>query len=155
MDDHIRRVEELFSAAKAEFKHLEFFYFHNCVYDYLWKNNRRRYGEQFAHLRHAAQVHPGLQADLRGRRDDEPLRSAAAWRHRWNTTTRKRGAVWLTAPRRPVFPRHAWLNPEPERLWEYRQSISVIRQGARQPDVRPHAGAGLESAMRALSRWRK
>ncbi|HEY1610166.1 MAG TPA: VWA domain-containing protein, partial [Paraburkholderia sp.] len=46
MDDHIRRTEELFSAAKAEFKHLAFFYFHNCVYDYLWKNNRRRHAER-------------------------------------------------------------------------------------------------------------
>jgi len=46
MDDHIKRVEELFSAAKAEFKHLEFYYFHNCVYDYLWKHNRRRHAER-------------------------------------------------------------------------------------------------------------
>ena len=48
MDDHIKRTEELFSAAKAEFKHLEFFYFHNCVYDHLWKNNRRRHSERTA-----------------------------------------------------------------------------------------------------------
>ncbi len=47
MDEHIARVEELFSAAKAEFKHLEFYYFHNCVYDFVWKNNRRRYAEKF------------------------------------------------------------------------------------------------------------
>ena len=47
MDEHIHRVEELFSAAKNEFKHLEFFYFHNCVYDFMWKNNRRRYSEKF------------------------------------------------------------------------------------------------------------
>ncbi|MFM8510041.1 MAG: vWA domain-containing protein, partial [Betaproteobacteria bacterium] len=47
MDEHIHRVEELFSAAKAEFKHLEFYYFHNCVYDFVWKNNRRRYAEKF------------------------------------------------------------------------------------------------------------
>src|SRR6201991_5174601 len=46
MDDHIKRTEELFSAAKAEFKHLEFYYFHNCVYDFLWKNNRRRHTER-------------------------------------------------------------------------------------------------------------
>src|SRR5260370_35578916 len=46
MDDHIKRVEEIFSAAKSEFKHLEFYYFHNCVYDYLWKNNRSRHGER-------------------------------------------------------------------------------------------------------------
>ena len=47
MDEHIHRVEELFSAAKTEFKHLEFYYFHNCVYDFVWKNNRRRYAEKF------------------------------------------------------------------------------------------------------------
>ena len=47
MDEHIHRVEELFSAAKTEFKHLEFFYFHNCVYDFMWKNNRRRFSEKF------------------------------------------------------------------------------------------------------------
>jgi len=48
MDEHIKRTEELFSAAKTEFKHLEFYYFHNCVYEYLWRNNRRRYTERFA-----------------------------------------------------------------------------------------------------------
>ncbi|MDP3619464.1 MAG: VWA domain-containing protein, partial [Ramlibacter sp.] len=48
MDEHIHRVEEMFSAAKAEFKHLEFYYFHNCVYDFMWKNNRRRFSEKFA-----------------------------------------------------------------------------------------------------------
>ena len=48
MDDHIHRVEELFSAAKGEFKHLEFYYFHNCVYDFVWKNNRRRFSEKHA-----------------------------------------------------------------------------------------------------------
>jgi uncharacterized protein with von Willebrand factor type A (vWA) domain len=47
MDEHIARVEELFSAAKAEFKHLEFYYFHNCVYDFMWRNNKRRYAEKF------------------------------------------------------------------------------------------------------------
>jgi uncharacterized protein with von Willebrand factor type A (vWA) domain len=48
MDEHISRVEELFSAAKTEFKHLEFYYFHNCVYDFVWKNNRRRFSEKFS-----------------------------------------------------------------------------------------------------------
>ena len=48
MDEHIQRVEELFSAVKTEFKHLEFYYFHNCVYDFMWKNNRRRFSEKFA-----------------------------------------------------------------------------------------------------------
>ena len=82
MDEHIHRVEELFSAAKTEFKHLEFYYFHNCVYDFMWKNNRRRYSEKFADLGRDPQVQQGLQADLRRRRDDEPLRDPAARRQR-------------------------------------------------------------------------
>ena len=82
MDEHIHRVEELFSAAKTEFKHLEFYYFHNCVYDFMWKNNRRRFCEKFADLGHDPQVQQGLQADLRRRRDDEPLRDPAARRQR-------------------------------------------------------------------------
>ena len=56
MDEHIHRVEELFSAAKTEFKHLEFYYFHNCVYDFMWKNNRRRFSEKFADLGRDPQV---------------------------------------------------------------------------------------------------
>ena len=82
MDEHIHRVEELFSAAKTEFKHLEFYYFHNCVYDFMWKNNRRRYSEKFRDLGHHPQVQQGLQADLRRRRDDEPVRDPAAGRQR-------------------------------------------------------------------------
>ena len=80
MDDHIKRVEELFSAAKAEFKHLEFYYFHNCVYDYPVEEQSPASRRAHADLRRAAQVHARLQADLRRRRDHEPLRSAAAGR---------------------------------------------------------------------------
>jgi hypothetical protein len=82
MDEHIHRVEELFSAAKTEFKHLEFYYFHNCVYDFMWKNNRRRYSEKFSTWDVIRQVQQGLQADLRRRRDDEPVRDPAARRQR-------------------------------------------------------------------------
>jgi uncharacterized protein with von Willebrand factor type A (vWA) domain len=67
MDEHIKLAEELFSAAKTEFKHLEFFYFHNCLYDFVWKDNRRRH-RAHAHLGPAAQVRPRLQGDLRRRR---------------------------------------------------------------------------------------
>ena len=81
MDEHVQRVEELFSAVKSELKHLEFYYFHNCVYDFMWKNNRRRCRE-VPDLGHHPQVQQGLQADLRGRRDHEPLRDPAARRQR-------------------------------------------------------------------------
>ena len=94
MDEHIKRVEELFSAAKAEFKHLEFFYFHNCVYDFLWKNNRRRHAETHADVGRAAQVHARLQADLRRRRHHEPVRVLQPGGSvEYNNA--EAGAVWL------------------------------------------------------------
>ena len=80
MDDHVRVCEELFSAARSEFKHLEYFYFHNFVYESVWKDNRRRHGERIADARSHAHLRPRLQADLRRRRDDEPLRDPAAGR---------------------------------------------------------------------------
>ena len=89
MDEHIHRVEEMFSAAKAEFKHLEFFYFHNCVYDFMWKNNRRRFSEKFADLGHHPQVQQGLQADLRRRRHDEPVTRSCSRAAASNTTTKR------------------------------------------------------------------
>ncbi len=73
MDDHIKVVEELFSAARTEFRQLEYFYFHNCLYEGVWKDNRRRHSETMATLRRAPQIRPRLQGDLRRRRLDEPL----------------------------------------------------------------------------------
>ena len=63
MDPHVRVCEELFSAAKAEFRHLEYFYFHNCVYDHVWRDNGRRRNERVSHAR----AHPHLRARLEGR----------------------------------------------------------------------------------------
>jgi uncharacterized protein len=96
MDDHIARVEELFSAAKAEFKHLEFYYFHNCVYDFMWKNNKRRYAEKFPTWDISAQVQQRLQADLCGRCHHEPLRNFAARRQRGIQQRRNRCRVATT-----------------------------------------------------------
>ena len=126
MDEHIARVEELFSATKTEFKHLEFYYFHNCVYDFMWKNNRRRFSEKFADLGHHPQVQQGLQADLRRRRHHEPVRDPAARRQRGiqQRGSRRRMAA---APHH-AFPKFVWINPEPQGVWQYRQSISVIQQ---------------------------
>jgi uncharacterized protein len=149
MDDHIKRVEELFSAAKAEFKHLEFFYFHNCVYDYLWKNNRRRHGERTATFDILHKFSSDYKLIFVGDATMSPyevVQSGGSVEY----NNAEAGAVWL---RRLAdqFPQHAWLNPEPERLWEYRQSVSIIRDvlGGRMYGL---TMAGLESAMRALSR---
>jgi len=149
MDDHIRRTEELFSAAKAEFRHLEFFYFHNCVYDYLWKNNRRRH----------AQRTPTWDVLHRFTSDYKLIFVGDATMGPYEIVqpggsveypNAEAGAVWL---RRLAdhFPRFAWLNPEPERLWEYRQSVSIIREMLGQR-MYPLTIAGLEAAMRALSK---
>jgi uncharacterized protein with von Willebrand factor type A (vWA) domain len=149
MDDHIKRVEELFSAAKAEFKHLEFFYFHNCVYDYLWKNNRRRHGERTATFDVLHKFSSDYKLIFVGDATMSPyevVQSGGSVEY----NNAEPGAVWL---RRLAdqFPQHAWLNPEPERLWEYRQSVSIIRDvlGGRMYGL---TMAGLESAMRALSK---
>ncbi|POR55727.1 hypothetical protein B0G62_101121 [Paraburkholderia eburnea] len=149
MDDHIRRTEELFSAAKAEFKHLEFYYFHNCVYDYLWKNNRRRHAERTPTWDLLHKFTPDYKLIFVGDATMSPyevLQPGGSVEY----NNPEAGAVWL---RRLAdqFPHFAWLNPEPERLWEYRQSVSVIREilGHR---MYPLTVAGLETAMRVLSK---
>ena len=149
MDDHIKRTEELFSAAKAEFKHLEFYYFHNCVYDYLWKNNRRRHAERTPTWDLLHKFTPDYKLIFVGDATMSPyevLQPGGSVEY----TNPEAGAVWL---RRLAdqFPHFAWLNPEPERLWEYRQSVSIIREilGHR---MYPLTVAGLETAMRVLSK---
>jgi uncharacterized protein len=149
MDDHIRRTEELFSAAKSEFKHLEFYYFHNCVYDFLWKKNHRRHSERFqttdilrtyngdyrlifvgdATMSHYEILQPGGSVEY---------------------NNKEAGAVWL---RRFLdrFPKAVWLNPEPEGLWQYRQSVEII-QNIMEHRMHPLTVGGLETAMRYLSK---
>jgi uncharacterized protein with von Willebrand factor type A (vWA) domain len=149
MDDHIMRTEELFSAAKAEFKHLEFYYFHNCVYDHLWKNNRRRHVERMPTWDLLHKYTPDYKLIFVGDATMSPYEVLQAGGSvEYNNP--EAGAVWLRrlADR---FPHHAWLNPEPEGLWEYRQSVSIIRQllGER---MYPLTLAGLETAMRKLSK---
>lgn len=149
MDDHIRRTEELFSAAKSEFKHLEFYYFHNCVYDFLWKKNHRRHSERF-------QTHDILRtynSDYRlifvGDATMSPyeiLQPGGSVEY----NNKEAGAVWL---RRFLdrFPKAVWLNPEPEGLWQYRQSVEII-QNIMEHRMHPLTVGGLETAMRYLSK---
>ncbi|MFJ2991962.1 VWA domain-containing protein [Pandoraea sp. NPDC087047] len=149
MDDHIARTEELFSAAKSEFKHLEFYYFHNCVYDYLWRQNRRRHNERFETwdvLRKYPSDYKLLFVGDATMSPYEVLQPGGSVEY----NNKEAGAVWL---RRFIdrFPHHAWLNPEPEAIWQYRQSISVIRELFANR-MYPMTLAGLESAMRVLSK---
>ncbi|NYG34058.1 VWA domain-containing protein [Sphaerotilus montanus] len=149
MDEHIHRVEELFSAAKTEFKHLEFYYFHNCVYDFVWKNNRRRYAEKF----------PTWDIIRKYNRDYKLIFIGDATMSPYEIVQRggsveynneEPGAEWLQRLTH-AFPKFAWINPEPPGVWEYRQSIAMIQQLMSQR-MFPLSLAGLEQAMRLLSK---
>jgi len=149
MDDHIQRTEELFSAAKAEFKHMEFYYFHNCVYDFLWKNNRRRHAERFATWDLLRKYTHDYKLILVGDATMSPyeiLQPGGSVEY----NNDEAGAVWLQRLAE-TFPKFVWLNPEPEPLWQYRQSISVIQQVMRH-HMYPITLEGLERAMRMLSK---
>ena len=149
MDDHIRRTEELFSAAKSEFKHLEFYYFHNCVYDFLWKKNHRRHSERFQTNDILRTYNSDYRLIFVGDATMSPyeiLQPGGSVEY----NNKEAGAVWL---RRFLdrFPKAVWLNPEPEGLWQYRQSVEII-QKIMESRMHPLTVGGLETAMRYLSK---
>jgi uncharacterized protein with von Willebrand factor type A (vWA) domain len=149
MDDHIERVEELFSASKTEFKNMEFFYFHNCVYDYLWKNNRRRNAERFPTWDILRKYPADTKLIFVGDATMSPYEVLAPGGS-VEYNNEEAGAEWL-ARFCNAFPKFAWLNPEPENVWQYRQSISVIKQ-VMNNRMFPLTIEGLERAMRILSK---
>jgi len=149
MDDHIERTEELFSASKTEFKNMEFYYFHNCVYDYLWKNNRRRNSERFPTWDVLRKYPPDTKLIFVGDATMSPyeiLQPGGSVEY----NNEEAGSEWL-ARFTSTFPKFIWLNPEPEGLWQYRQSISVIKQ-LMNNRMYPITIEGLERAMRTLSK---
>jgi uncharacterized protein with von Willebrand factor type A (vWA) domain len=149
MDEHIKRTEELFSAAKGEFKHLEFYYFHNCVYEYLWRNNRRRYTEKFSTWDVIRKYPHDWKLIFVGDATMSPyeiLQPGGSVEY----NNDEAGAVWLQRFF-ATFPKSIWLNPEPEGLWQYRQSVSIIRQLAGEK-MFPMTLEGLTRAMRQLSK---
>ncbi|WP_310463409.1 hypothetical protein [Sphaerotilus sp.] len=149
MDEHIHRVEELFSAAKTEFKHLEFYYFHNCVYDFVWKNNRRRYTEKFSTWDIIRKYNRDYKLIFIGDATMSPYeivqRGGSV-----EYNNEEPGAEWLQRLTH-AFPKFAWINPEPQGVWEYRQSIAMVQQLMSQR-MFPLSLAGLEQAMRLLSK---
>ncbi len=149
MDDHIKQAEELFSAAKSEFKHIEYYYFHNCIYDFLWKNNRRRHTERFSTWDIIRKYNRDYKLVIVGDATMSPyeiLQPGGSVEY----NNDEAGAVWVQR-----FLEHfksaVWLNPEPQGVWQYRQSIAVIQQimGNR---MHPLTISGLESAIRYLSK---
>jgi len=149
MDDHIRVCEELFSAARTEFRHLEHYYFHNCIYESLWKDNRRRHAERTSMLELLRRFNPDYRVVIVGDATMSPyeiVQPGGSVEH-WNAEA---GSVWmqrLTAH----FPRVAWLNPEPEERWDWTPSIRLVREllGER---MFPLTLAGLDRATAELRR---
>ena len=149
MDEHVARVEELFSAVKGEFKHLEFFYFHNCVYDFLWKNNRRRFAEKFDTwdvIRKYNKDHKLIFVGDATMSPYEILQPGGSVEY----NNEEAGAEWLQRLTH-AYPKFAWINPEPLGVWQYRQSISIIQQMLSNR-MFPLTLKGLEDAMRMLSK---
>ena len=149
MDDHIARTEELFSASKSEFKNMEFFYFHNCVYDYLWKNNRRRHAERFPTWDILRKYPADTKLIFVGDATMSPyeiLQPGGSVEY----DNEEAGAAWLQRFTN-AFPKFIWLNPEPEGLWQYRQSIAVVKQ-LMNNRMFPVTIEGLERGMRLLSK---
>ncbi|WP_424932568.1 vWA domain-containing protein [Amaricoccus macauensis] len=149
MDPHIRVVEELFSAARMEFKHLEYFYFHNCIYEGLWKDNRRRWTEQIPTLDVLHTFGPDYRVIFVGDAAMSPYEIAypGGANEHWNEES---GETWL---RRVLdtWPHAIWINPLTEAAWGYTHSVSMISQifGGR---MYPMTLSGLEDGIKALAR---
>ena len=148
MDGHVRVCEELFTAARSEFKHLEYYYFHNFLYETVWKDNRRRHAERLSTLELMRTYGPDYRAVFVGDATMGPYEIAqpgGSIEH-WNDEA---GAVWLERLRR-AYPKHVWLNPEPEDRWDYVASIEVARQ-LLEGRMFPLTLGGIDRAMRALN----
>jgi uncharacterized protein with von Willebrand factor type A (vWA) domain len=149
MDEHIARVEEMFSAAKAEFKHLEFYYFHNCVYDFMWRNNKRRFAEKFATWDILRKYNKDYKLIFIGDATMSPYEIVQPGGS-VEYNNEEAGAEWIQRLTH-AFPQFAWINPEPQGVWQYRQSISIIQQLVSNR-MYPMTLKGLEEAMRILSK---
>ena len=147
MDDHIRVCEEMFSAARSEFKHLEYFYFHNFIYEALWKDNRRRHSEKTPTLDITHKYGSDYKLIFVGDATMSPYEIAYAGGsvEHWNEEP---GAVWIKRLLN-TYPKAVWLNPEPEQRWEYTPSTRMVQE-LMDDRMYPLTIAGLDDAIRAL-----
>ena len=149
MDDHIKVVEELFSAARAEFRQLEFFYFHNCLYEGVWKDNRRRHNEQTPTYDVLHKYGHDYKVVFVGDASMSPYEIATAGGsvEHWNPEA---GIVWLN---RVIaqWPNSVWINPVKEKYWSYTHSIQMVRD-IFSDRMFPLTLQGLEAATKELSR---
>jgi uncharacterized protein with von Willebrand factor type A (vWA) domain len=147
MDDYVHRCEELFSACKTEFKHLEYFYFHNFIYESVWRNNRLRHNEKFSTFDVLHKYGNDYKLIIVGDATMSPyeiLQPGGSVEH-WNEET---GIVWLK--RLTDFYRRAiWINPTPEAHWQWTQSVKIARD-LMEDRMYPMTVKGLEEGMKAL-----
>jgi uncharacterized protein len=149
MDSHIKLCEELFSAARSEFKNMEFYYFHNCLYESVWKDNRRRHAEKLNTWDILHKYPHDYKVIFVGDATMSPYEityPGGSVEH-WNEEA---GAIWMDRVGQ-IFEHAVWLNPTAERHWDYTPSIGVMRQlmGDR---MFPLTIDGLDKAMKELSR---
>jgi len=148
MDDHVKVCEELFSAASSEFKHLEYFYFHNCVYEGVWKDNRRRHTDR-TQLMDVLHKYPAdYKLILVGDATMSPyeIHYPGGSVEHWNEEA---GATWMKRLL-DTYPKAIWLNPEPRGRWEYTPSIRMMSE-LMESRMFPLTVSGLEEGMRALT----
>jgi len=149
MDDYVRVCEELFSAARAEFKHLEYFYFHNCIYERLWQDNARRRTQSVSTWDVLHTYGSDYRVIFVGDATMSPYEityPGGSVEH-WNEES---GAQWMQRLL-AAYPKAVWLNPQPRRRWDSTPSIQLLREmlGERMFALTP---AGLDAGIRALSR---
>jgi uncharacterized protein len=149
MDSHIKLCEELFSAAKTEFKNMEFFYFHNCLYESVWKDNRRRHTEKLNTWEVLHKYPHDYKVIFVGDATMSPYEityPGGSVEH-WNEEP---GAIWIDRVTQ-IYENVVWLNPTAERHWDYTQSIQVMKQLVNDR-MYPLTLDGLDKAMRELVR---
>lgn len=147
MDDHVRVCEEMFSAARSEFKHLEYFYFHNFIYESLWKDNRRRHAEKIATTQITRKYGPDYKLVFVGDATMSPYEivyPGGSVEH-WNEES---GSTWIKRMLK-AYPKAIWLNPEPRQRWDYTPSIKLTRE-LMEDRMFPLTVSGLDDGIRRL-----
>ena len=149
MDSHIKLCEELFSAARTEFKNMEYFYFHNCLYEGVWKDNRRRHNEKMQTWDVLHKFPADYKVIFVGDATMSPyeITYAGGSVEHWNEEP---GGIWLERVTQ-IYESAVWLNPVAERHWEYTPSLQIIKQIFAER-MYPLTLEGLDKAMRELSR---
>jgi uncharacterized protein len=150
MDAHIKVCEELFSAARTEFKHMEYFYFHNCLYENVWKDNRRREAEKIDTWDVLHKYPSDYKVVFVGDATMSPyeVTYAGGSVEHWNEEA---GGLWLQRVAQ-VYPNMIWINPVPERHWDHTPSVNIIREMIGRDRMFPMTLQGLDKAMRELGR---